>query len=195
MASRRIAIADAWRKAQDRDLVELPHEARLDRPGAYGTHAERTRGSVPKAPTLDNGPLYTGEDREEINGEFTTVADPSSTVTTLLASTRRPWPYIAFALDTSNVPALTTVRAGVVLLTRSGPVRLVGNLIGGAPPPVPELTQTGVALPFPWICMTGIYVGARVAIFATQTFAGEGEAPELLVRANLWGYNAPGFGP
>ena len=195
MASRRNAIAQAWASAQARDLKNLPHEENLDRRGAYGTHAERTRGSVPLAPTLDNGPLYTGEDREEINGDELVVPLASDNDFVYLASTRRPWPYVAFAIDTSNVAPLTTVRAGVVLLTRSGPVRLVGNLIGGAPPPVPELTQTGPAAPFAWIAMTGIYVGARVAVFATQTFGGEDEAPECIVRANLWGYNAPGFGP
>jgi hypothetical protein len=195
MASRRNAIADAWASARASDLRNLPHEARLDRPGPYGTNAQRTRGSVPKSPTLDAGPLYTGEDREEIDGDQLVVPLAEDSELVILASTRRPWPYISFSVDTSLVPTLTTLRVGIVVHTRSGPARLVANLFGGAPPPVPELTQTGRAAPYPWIQMAGIYVGARVSIFATQTFGGEAEAPECVVRANLLGYNAPGFGP
>jgi len=193
MASRRAAISKAWRDDQRADLRNLPHVARLVRPGSYGTFAERTPGSHPLAPTLDDGPLYTGEDREEVNGDYTDL--PPDVPYVLLASLRRPWPLVGFALDTANSAAGVTVTAGLLAIMRSGQARLVGNVVGGPPPPVPELAITGIAAPFPWVSMSGIYAGVRVAIFAFRTGGGEPAPAGITVRANLWGYNAPGFGP
>lgn len=193
MASRRAPIVREWDRAQARDLRDLPHEPRLVRPGSYGTFPERVEGSAPLAPTLDDGPLYTGEWREEIDGDYVDVPVGGSFVT--LAALRRPWPYVGFAVDTSAVaPAGTSVRVGLLVLTRSGHARLIANVVGGAPLPAPEIIVAAPQAPFHWVTMSGIYVGARVAVYATATNTDD-EEEQCTLRANLWGYNAPGFGP
>ena len=193
MASRRQQVVADWNRAQARDLRELPHATRLVRPGSFGTYAERTKGSAPEAPTLDDGALYTGEYREEVDGNELAVPLTSKRPYVLLASLRRPWPYVGFAIDTSDVPSVSQVTAGLVVLMRSGHARLLNSVVAGAAF-VPQIVVTGTAAPFPWVTMTGIYAGARVAVYATQS-QGEDEDELVNLKANLWGYNAPGFGP
>lgn len=189
MASRRPEIVQQWQRDQARDLRDLPHAARLVRPGPFGTFAERTDGSAPEAPTLDSGPLYTGEWREEVDGDPLVVDTDEPTI---LCSLRRPWPFVGFAIDTSKGRAGQTLTAGLLLITRSGHTKLLNNVLGGAAV-APQIAVVGVQVPWPWVGMTGIFVGMRVALFVTNT---GGEAPtSLTVKGNLWGYNSPGFGP
>ena len=197
MASRRQQAVRDWQRDQASDLRNLPHATRLVRPGSYGTFAGRTKGSAPEAPTLDDGPLYTGEWREEVDGNELVVplSEEGHKPFVVLASLRRPWPYVGFAFDTKQFPHNATVTVGLLILTRSGHAELLANNVGGAPPPLPQLTVTGTNQPFPWVAMTGIFVGARVAVFATAVPSDEASVDEILCKVDLWGYNDAGFGP
>lgn len=194
MASRRTAEVRAeWDRAQSRDLRELPGVPRVVRGGAYGTFPERVRGYAPKAPTLDDGPTYTGEAREEVNGNPLVVPASSGKKYVVLAMLRRPWPYVGFAFDTSDVDPTGegSLTVGILAILRGTQRALVlGSVVGGTPPPAVALSVTAPQSPFPWIAMTGIYAGARIAVYAINT-----RATDATVTANLWGYNAPGFGP
>jgi hypothetical protein len=194
--SRRDRIAREFVEAQRRDLVALPSAPRVVRPGSFGTYAQETRQGGPRAPTLDHGPVYTGEDREEIDGTFLEVDDSSVTPGyTILATLRRPWPFVGFVVDVSKVPDTFNVKAGLVVITRSGPARLVANVVGAlaVPAPIPEIQLVTPAAPFPMLGFSGVYAGARVGIYVIQT---GGDHPATVeIRGNLWGYNAPGYGP
>lgn len=183
-------FGNEWDATRARDLRTLPGFRPLERPGSFGTHAERTRKGGPEAPTLDHGPLDVGEWREEINGDFLAVPDQSvSPFFTRLATLRKEWPWIGFAIDTGEVPAGHTVTAGLFVETRSGPVVLLANVVGGAPAPVPQIQVVTPTAPIAFVGMTGIYVGARVSVFVRQS---NGDHPEeVQMRANLWGYSAP----
>ena len=190
MSRRRDAVRE-WQEAQRRDLSELPSVARLERPGAFGTFPERVLGSAPQAPTLDDGPLYTGEWREEVNGDFVSVT-PSNTnapLQTVLATLRRPWPFVGFAIDPSRLPGGVPVVAGLNVIMRSARAQLVTNVFGGGFLP-PTISITTPVLPPGWVAATGMFVGARVELWIAQ--GGLAAAP---MRGNLWGYNAPGYGP
>jgi hypothetical protein len=193
VARSRRELGREFAQAQARDRRTLPGVPRLLRPGPYGTFAGETFGSAPDAPTLDDGPLYTGESREEVDGKFQDVPDENDAPFTFLASLRRPWPYVGFVIDTSQVPATFQIVCGLVLLTRSGPARLIGNVVGPAPTVIPEIELTTPIIPFPMVGMAGIYAGERVAVWVKQT--GGDHPATVQMRANLWGYNAPGFGP
>lgn len=176
----------AFDDAETRDLRELPGVERLERPGPWGTFPEHTEGSAPHAPTLSNGPLYTGEYREEVNGDVFTV--PVGRVT-ILATLRRPWPWVGFAVDGSKIPGGQTVTFGLRVLLRSGSALVSASLLPAA---VPGLSITGppTAGMNGWQAMIGIAASARLELFALIT---AGAATR--VRGTLWGCNAPGFGP
>ena len=191
MASRRRQIVQAWNEAQADDLRELPGVARVVRPGSFGTFPERTHGSAPKAPTLDDGPLYTGEWREEVDGNALSVnanLAPEQPTWTQLAALRRPWPFVGFAVDTIGVPAGVNISAALLVLMRSGQALLLQNVIGAGVPAL--INVTGPQVP-QWVAMTGILAGARVALAISHN---NPEGP-ITMKGNLWGYNSPGFGP
>jgi hypothetical protein len=166
---------------QARDLHELPNVARLERPGPWGTYAENTHGSAPHAPTLDNGPLYTGEYREEINGDITTLI---ANVPTTLATLRRPWPWIGFAVDGRGLAGAQVLLLQLRVILRSGPAVLVASASGTQTIPI---TVTG---PVGWVAVSGVACGARAEVFATL----QGGQP-VKVRGTIWGTNISGFGP
>lgn len=180
---------DAWDRAQAQDLRDLPHRTRLVRPGSFGTYPEKTFGSAPKAPTLDSGPLYTGEWREEIDGNDILVLPNSAKQqpVTVLASLRRAWPYVGFAFDTRNFPTSgpVNVTVGLMVQTRSGHVQLLNNVGASV-----QVVQAGPATPLPWLGVTGVFVGARVSLYATHD-----GSTSFKVKGNLWGYDDPGYGP
>lgn len=183
MPRRDRALLQAFDRAQVRDLKRLPGVERVTFPGPYGTHPERTPGSAPLAPTLANGPLYTGEWREEINGDRLTV--PADGSVTTLATLRRPWPLVGFAVDTSGIAGGQTLTASILVVTRSARARIMGTPI----PTPPVITSVGPD-PFGWLAIVAIPLGARAELYATVTGGGTAK-----VRANLWGCNVPGFGP
>jgi len=179
-----------WEAARARDLRTLPSVVPIERGGSFGTHAERTRKGGAEAPTLDHGPVDTGEWREEINGDFLDVPDENTSPWfTRLATLRREWPFVGFAVDTGEVPDTFTVTAGLIIESRSGPVLLVANVVGGAPAPVPQIQVTVPVVPIAWVGMTGIYAGARVSVYVRQS--GGDHPATVQMRANLWGYKAP----
>jgi hypothetical protein len=187
MASRRRLVREAWDDAQARDLRELPGVNRIERPGSFGTYAQDTRQAGPKAPTLSDGPLYTGEWREEIDGNAIDVVGGLEG-RTVLCSLRRPWPFVGFAVDVSRVPAGTNVVAGLNVIMRSARAVLLQNVLGGGLPAVLQITAGA----FPWNAMTGILAGVRVELWISQNDTSQRSWP---MKGNLWGYNAPGFGP
>lgn len=169
----------------------LPNVAPLIRPGSFGTFPETVEGSAPKAPTLDHGPLYTGEWREEVNGDPLIVQ--TTGVQTVLATLRRPWPFVGFAVDVSRLAAGDVVVAGLNVVTRSSRATLVGNVIqGGVLGSTAQLTFTIPATnPPAWIAMTGMILGVRPELWISLTRTGGA----VKLRGDLWGYNSPGFGP
>jgi hypothetical protein len=169
------------------DARTLPSTRQRLYRGPYGTFPERTRGSYPKAPPLADGPLYRGEWREDISGKSLVL--PGNGARVVLASTRRPWPFVGFAVDTSRIAGGLTVTFLLQVCPRGCNAQVVQNVIVGAA--LPEIVQTGPAAPNPWLAVIGLMPGARVEVVAFLTPT-EGTAE---VRASLWGYNAPGYGP
>lgn len=188
------AIQQAWDEAQAWDQENLPGVPRVVRPGPYGTFAEDTRQHGPEAPALDNGPLYTGEWREDVDGDFLTLGvGPTSfpvgsfsflpLLPTCLATLRRVWSAVGFSLDTSRVPAGVSIMAGLAIVTRNGRAMLNST---GVIPVAPVLASTGA---MGMIALSNISPGARVEVVAAASAEG------VQARACLWGYNVPGFGP
>lgn len=176
-----------WRAAQARDAAMLPSVPRIVRPGSFGTFPEDTRQGGPKAPTLSDGPLFTGEGREEVNGA--PLSCPAgANVWTPLANLRRPWPFVGFAVDLSQFPAGTTIGAALVVLMRSGRA----FLFSGAGTVIPsQIVGTTPIIPGqPWLALAGIYAGARVEVVINHN-----AAQPVKVRANVWGYDDPAYGP
>lgn len=198
MASRRQLITAEWRRQQEGDLTRLPNVPRKLREGSFGTFPEDVRQGGPLAPTLDNGPLYTGEWREEVNG-LDILVPPSVTATPqiaggtagsaspgqVLCTLREPWPLVGFAVDVSKFSPTDQILVGLTIPMRSGRAVLIANAVGntlvGA-----QLTWTVPAAPAvknSWIAMTGIAAGARVELWLQHNHEGN-----VKVRGNLWGY-------
>lgn len=86
---------------------------------------EIIRETIPWHPTLDTGqPPYSGEIREEMIGEpvvSTSPASPSEPTIVCLATLRRPWNYIGFAVDPRAFVGVTGIAVALRVLTRLGP--------------------------------------------------------------------------
>lgn len=89
---------------------------------------EIIRDTIPWHPTLDTGqPPYSGEIREEMLGEPVMSLPPTTpTPHTIvcLATLRRPWNYIGFAVDARSFGGATGIAVTLRILTRLGPAFL-----------------------------------------------------------------------
>jgi hypothetical protein len=182
-------VVRAFADAQERDLRELPGVDRRTYPGPFGTRPERTDGSAPEAPTLDSDALYTGESREEDYTPDSVIVPVDATGYTTLCTLRRPWPFAGFAVDTSRIPSGITGQVFARVVTRLGRAIIVGNVLTVIPATLPI---TG-PVPGGWVAVTGLYAGARLELVAQVTTGSE--AGDVVLRAVMWGFNAPGFGP
>jgi len=86
---------------------------------------EIVRDTIPWHPTLDTGQApYSGEIREEIIGSavvsLAPVAPQTLTIVTL-ATLRRPWSYVGFAVDPRAFAGVAGIAVALRVLTRLGP--------------------------------------------------------------------------
>ena len=183
MDRRTRAAARAWDQARANDLRELPNALDLVRPGTFGTFPEDTPQDGPKAPTLDHGPLYVGEWREEIAGDYLDVTTATEARPVTLVTLREPWEFVGYAVDTTSLDPGATLQAVGRIVTRAG-----GRAaIFGTPIPIAPIITSAGPSPLNWLAITGIIAGARLEVVAWLSVAGQGPSK---VRANVWGFNA-----
>lgn len=135
---------------------------------------EIIRDTIPWHPTLDTGqPPYSGEIREEMIGEPVVSQAPTTPTTrtiVCLATLRRPWNYVGFAVDARAFAGVTGISVALRVLTRLGPALMQ------SPAPV---SLTGVT---EIVAATNYIVGAPcelVFINATES--------THAVRGCIWG--------
>lgn len=146
---------------------------------AYTDHAEDEDRDIPRAPPLDEGPIYTGEWREETTTDKPIRVNPGTSQLVALLTLRRPWPLVGFSVDGTKIHGGQTLTVTLRILTRG-----MGAIVQAA-----SMNLVGPQL-FPFASL-GHQVGARCELVAL--LAGGGVF--VPVRASLWGSNVPGQGP
>lgn len=132
------------------------------------------RDTIPWHPTLDTGqPPYSGEIREEMIGSpIVSPAPvlPQTLTIVVLATLRRPWNYISFAVDPRAFGGIVGTAVALRVLTRLGPA----------------LMQSPAAIPLTGVveivAATNYIVGAPCELVFLNT-----SETSAIVRGCIWG--------
>lgn len=133
---------------------------------ALAVQPEILRATIPPRVTLDsNAPPYAGELREEQQTTRPVTIPAGGTV--ILASLRRPWNFVGFAVQPGNAGA-GLLAATLRVRTRGFPAILQPPVTVGA----------GLASAFP-----AVILGAQADLIVTNT----GDVPAVGVQGAIWG--------
>jgi hypothetical protein len=155
------------RRAKNPSAAMPPRLARAYKP-------EIVRDTIPWHPTLDTGqPPYSGEIREEMIGSpvvsLAPVAPQIHTIV-VLATLRRPWNYIGFAVDPRAFGGVAGIGVGLRVLTRLGPALMQ------SPAAIPLAGVTDI------VAATNYIVGAPCELVFVNA-----SGASATVRGCIWG--------